>query len=47
MIVVHETRLDPLHALLLSGEDREIARRAREIKTKTVKPLTRAETFKL
>jgi hypothetical protein len=32
--------------LLLSGEDREIARRAREIKTKKVKPLTREETFR-
>jgi hypothetical protein len=32
--------------LLLSGEDREIARRAREIKTKKVKLLTREETFR-
>jgi len=32
--------------LLLSGEDREIVRRAREIKTKKVKPLTREETFR-
>jgi hypothetical protein len=32
--------------LLLSGEDREIARRAREIKTKKVKSLTREETFR-
>jgi len=31
--------------LLLSGEDREIVRRARDIKTKKVKPLTREETF--
>jgi len=32
--------------LLLSGEDREIARRVRDIKTKKVKPLTREETFR-
>jgi hypothetical protein len=32
--------------LLLSGEDREIARRARDIKTKKVKLLTREETFR-
>jgi hypothetical protein len=31
---------------LLSGKDREIARRVRDIKTKKVKPLTREETFK-
>jgi hypothetical protein len=32
--------------LLLSGEDREIARRARDIKLRKVKPLTREETFR-
>ena len=32
--------------LLLSGEGREIAERARDIKTKKVKPLTREETFR-
>ena len=32
--------------LLLSGESLEIAKRARDIKTKKVKPLTREETFR-
>lgn len=32
--------------LLLSGEDREISKRLKEIKTGRVKPLTREETFK-
>ncbi|MBM4056387.1 MAG: hypothetical protein FJ264_17295 [Planctomycetes bacterium] len=32
--------------LLLSGEDKEISKRLKEIKTGKVKPLTRAETFK-
>jgi hypothetical protein len=32
--------------LLLSGEDKEIAKRVREIKTKKVKTLTRAEILK-
>lgn len=32
--------------LLLSGEGREIAKRAREIKTKKVKTLTREEILK-
>jgi len=32
--------------LLLTGEGREIVRRARDIKTKKVKPLTREETFR-
>ncbi|MBI5194444.1 MAG: hypothetical protein HZA08_13540 [Nitrospirae bacterium] len=32
--------------LLLSGENKEIAKRLREIKTKKVKTLTREEAFK-
>lgn len=32
--------------LLLSGENKEIAKRLREIKSKKVKTLTREETFK-
>ena len=33
-------------ALLLSGEEREIVRRVKDIKSKKVKPLTREEAFK-
>jgi hypothetical protein len=32
--------------LLLSGEDREISKRLKEIRTGRVKPLTRDDTFK-
>ena len=32
--------------LLLSGENKEISKRLKEIKTGRVKPLTREETFK-
>ncbi len=32
--------------LLLSGEDKEAARRLKEIRTRRVKTLTREETFK-
>ncbi len=32
--------------LILSGEDKEIARRLKDIRSKKVKPLTREETFR-